>query len=109
MDQYFFALPSIDETPEQKNIVKASKPLDPSILYKDPSKLPLLRIQTSSVFYIILVYLPMQKILHMQQTNKRFYNIYVPIVLKNVTSLGITPCKRRNVFGCKVLPGVREL
>ena len=51
----------------------------------------------------------MQKILHMQAMNKRFYNIYVPIVLKNVTSLGITPCKRRNLFGVKVLPGVREL
>ena len=37
------------------------------------------------------------------------HNIYVPIVLKNVTSLGITPCKRRNLFGVKVLPGVREL
>lgn len=104
MDQYLLMpMASIDETPEEKNYVKQPpKPLD-------PSQLPLLRIQTSSVFYIILVYLPMQKILHMQQTNKRFYNIYVPIVLKNVTSLGITPCKRRNLFGCKVLPGVREL
>ena len=60
MDKYILMpMDSIDETPEKKSIEK-NVPMSPVLsILSDPSKLPLLRIQTSSVFYIILVYLPM--------------------------------------------------
>ena len=67
------------------------------------------RIQTSSVFYIILSYLPQPQIIQTQQVNKRFYNLYVPIVSSMVTSVGTTPYKMRHVARCMVLPGQRNL
>ena len=67
------------------------------------------RIQNSSVFYIILPYLSQLKILQLQLVNNRFYTLYVPIVLTNVTSEGETPVNMRHLKACKVMPGSKEL
>ena len=67
------------------------------------------RIQTSSVFYIILSYLSQLQIIKTQLVNKRFYNLYVPVVSSMVTSVGVTPFKMRQTMRCMVLPGQRNL
>ena len=67
------------------------------------------RIQNSSVFYVILPYLSQMKILQLQLVNNRFYTLYVPIVLTNVTSEGETSVNMRHLKACKVIPGSKEL
>ena len=63
------------------------------------------KIQTSSVFYIILSYLPQLEIIQTQLVNKRFYNLYVPVVSTMVTTVGVTPYKMRHKMRCMILPG----
>ena len=50
------------------------------------------KIRTSSVNYFILSFLPPVQILRLGQLNRRFYNLYVPVTLSNVTIGGTLPC-----------------
>ena len=46
------------------------------------------KINTSSVFYVILPYLPLSIIVKLQALNSKFYNRFVPIVIANINQIG---------------------
>ena len=52
----------------------------------------LTQIGKSSVNYFILSYLPPLQILRLGQLNRRYYDLYVPVTLSNVTLSGTVPC-----------------
>ena len=49
------------------------------------------KIAKSSVNYFILSFLPPIQILHLSQLNRRYYDLYVPVTLSNVTIGGTVP------------------
>ena len=59
----------------------------------DGKKIKLMQeISKSSVNYIIVSFLPPKQIIRLGMLNKRFYNLYVPVTLSNVTIGGTQPC-----------------
>ena len=63
-----------------------------------------LQITTSSVNYFILSFLPPLQIIRLQQLNKRYYNLYVPVTLSTVTVGGTVPSEasRPHTFALQI-------